>query len=198
MVDKYGTGSDPYTYKGTEVLINKFEITDPKILEEAEREFTELAAEEITFKEPPYNYQYLCDLHKKLFGELYEWAGETRSIDISKGSSRFCYCSFIEREANKLFDRLNSENYLTDLNKEEFISKLAEYYCDINVLHPFRDGNGRAQRILFEHICINRGYNLNLAGISISEWVEANIQGYNGDYSAMKIIMNKCLTSITA
>ena len=87
MVDKYGTGNDVYTYSGTDVLINKFDIRDQKILDEAEREFSELAAAEITFQEPPYNFEYFCGVHRKLFGELFDWAGEIRTIDISKGTT---------------------------------------------------------------------------------------------------------------
>lgn len=196
MVDKYGAGDDPYTYQNTDVLINKFDIRDHDILKEAEKEFTELAAAEITFKEPPYNFDYFCDIHRTLFGELFDWAGEIRSIDISKGSTRFCSCSFIEKEANKIFDNLGEENHLNNLEENQFIAKVAEYYCDINVLHPFREGNGRAQRVLFEHICINSGYNLNLSGVTVTEWINANILGYNCDYSAMENIIERCLSRI--
>ena len=196
MVDKYGTGDDPYTYEGSDVLINKFEIRDLQVLEEAEKEFTELAALSISFNEPPYNFETLCDIHRTLFSDLFEWAGEIRTIDISKGTTRFCSCEFIEREANKLFNSLAQENFLEDLERDIFIKKLAEYYCDINVLHPFREGNGRAQRILFENICINSGYNLNLSGISVKEWVDANILGYHCDYSAMEKIFEKVISII--
>ena len=196
MVDKYGTGDDPYTYKGSNVLINKFDIRDPLILEEAEAEFTELAASSLSFKEPPYTFETLRDIHRALFSDLFGWAGEIRSIDISKGTTRFCSCQFIEQESNKLFDRLGKKNFFEGLTTDLFIKNLAEYYCDINVLHPFRDGNGRSQRILFENICINSGYNLNLSGISVEEWVEANILGYHGNYSAMERIFEKCVSTI--
>lgn len=196
MVDKYGAGDDPYTYKDSDVLKNNFGIRDPDVLQDAEREFTELAALSIRFTEPPYNFETLCEIHRILFSDLFEWAGEIRSIDISKGATRFCSCEFIEREANKLFRRLEQENFLERLERVIFIKKLAEYYCDINVLHPFREGNGRAQRVLFEHICINSGYNLNLAGVSVDEWVNANILGYHGDYNAMGKIFERCVSAI--
>lgn len=198
MVDKYGTGDDPYTYKSSDVLINKFDIQDPRILEEAEKEFTELAALSINFKEPPYTFETLCDIHRTLFSDLFEWAGVIRTIDISKGTSRFCSCEFIERESNKLFSSLAKDSFLEGLERALFIKKLAEYYCDINVLHPFREGNGRAQRILFEHICINSGYNLNLSGISVKEWTDANILGYHCDCSAMEKIFDRCVSTIEA
>lgn len=196
MVDKYGTAVDPYTYKGTSTLINKLGIRDAKILAQAEQEFTELAASEIVFNDPPYNFQTLCDLHKLLFEDLYDWAGKIRTIDISKGSTRFCACEFVEREANKIFKRLEKENYLTGLGNTQFVKKLAEYYCDINALHPFREGNGRVQRILFEHICINSGFNLSLSGVSVEEWVDANIRGFHGDYACTENIFSRSLSVI--
>lgn len=196
MVDKYGTGDDPYTYKGTKTLVNKFGIRDNDILDNAEREFTLLAAAEIPFKEPPYDFIYFCALHRALFGELFGWAGEVRSIDISKGSSRFCSCNFIEREAGKIFSQLAENDYFKGLDKALFIQKVAEYYCEINVLHPFREGNGRTQRILFEHICVNAGYNLNLSGVTQEDWLNANIFGFNCDYSLMEKIIATCLTEI--
>ncbi len=193
MSDKYGVGQDPYTYKNSTVLINKFNIRDEVILEEAEKEFTLIAAVDIEFQSPPYDFQYLCNLHKNLFRDLFEWAGELRTIDISKGQTRFCNYRFIEKEANLIFAKLAKENYFLGLSLHLLIEKLAEYYCDINVLHPFREGNGRAQRLLFEHLVINCGYNINFETIESNEWVGANIHGYHCDYSLMEEILKKCV-----
>lgn len=196
MFDKYGTGEDPYTYKNTDVLINKFGIDDSALLEKAEQEFTQLAAAEIQLQPAPYNFAYYCELHYLLFNQLYGWAGEIRTIDISKGNTRFCSVDYIEREASRLFGKLEGEQFLVSLEYTHLITKLAEFYCEINVLHPFRDGNGRAQRLLFEHIAMNCGYNLRLTNITEQEWVYANILGYNGDYSAMELIFSKCIETV--
>lgn len=193
MVDKYGVGEDPYTYPGTTVLVNKFEIRDESILEEAEREFSTLAAANCSFQKPPYNFEYFCKLHKMLFGDLFEWAGTPRTIDLSKGNTRFCNVSYIQNEARKLFEKLAKSNYLDGLNFENLVEDIAEYYCDINVIHPFREGNGRAQRLLFEHIVLNCGYDINFASVGKEEWVVANIHGYHCDYEPMKVILRKCI-----
>ena len=193
MVDKYGVGQDPYTYNDSTILINKFNIRDEGILEEAEKEFTLIAAMDIEFQSPPYDFRYLCALHKKLFRDLFEWAGELRTIDISKGQTGFCNYRYIEKEANIIFAKLEKENYLQGLSFVLFIEKLAEYYCDINVLHPFREGNGRTQRLLFEHIVINCGYDINFETIESNEWLDANIYGYHCDYTMMERIIKKCV-----
>ena len=193
MVDKYGTGQDPYTNKGSDVLQNNLGITKEADLAEAERNISEIAAMDIEFQDPPYNFEYWRDLHKQLFHDIYSWAGELRTIDISKGNTRFCSCNRIEAEANKIFKNLELENYFVDLSREQLVAKLAEYYCDINVIHPFRDGNGRSQRLLFEHLIINCGYEISFENVDIEEWTEANIEGYHCLYKKMEAIFDKSL-----
>lgn len=194
MVDKYGTGQDPYSYEGTDILINKFDIRDAAQLQEAERDLSEIAAMDIEFSEPPYDFSYWCSIHQLLFSDIYEWAGKVRTIDISKGNTRFCACRFIESESEKLLGRIAKDNFFNGLSKEELIPKLAEYYSELNVIHPFRDGNGRAQRVLFEHIVVNTGHTISYEFISKSDWIQANIDGYNCDYRALESIFNKCVS----
>jgi cell filamentation protein len=69
MVDKYGTEQDPYCYPGSQVLRNLLGIRDDDILEDAERELTEIAVRNLEFSEPPYNYAYLKLIHGALFAE---------------------------------------------------------------------------------------------------------------------------------
>lgn len=72
MLDKYGVGDDPYCYPGTNLLKNKLSIQDEKLLTEAERDLSFVAAAAIEFKEPPYDLAYLCNIHHALFSDLYE------------------------------------------------------------------------------------------------------------------------------
>ncbi|MCE2593771.1 hypothetical protein K6Y31_02955 [Motilimonas cestriensis] len=96
MIDKYGTTQEPYTYDNSNVLVNKLNITDEVVLEAAERDLTTLAAMYIEFQLPPYDFAYLCSIHRLLSVDLFTWAGELRTIDISKGNTRFCNISRIE------------------------------------------------------------------------------------------------------
>lgn len=196
MGDKYGAGQDPYTYENSNVLINNFNIRDEAILDEAERELSTVAAMDIEFALPPYDLNYLCELHRKLFSDLFSWAGCIRTIDISKGNTRFCNVSYINKESARIFTQLKNDNYLEGLPLDTFIKKMAEYYCDINVLHPFREGNGRTQRVFFEHLAINCGYNLNFSGVTAEEWVHANIHGYHCNYKPMENLLHRCLQSV--
>ncbi|ANF57688.1 putative adenosine monophosphate-protein transferase Fic [Halotalea alkalilenta] len=193
MTDKYGIEGDPYCYKGTGTLLNLLNIKDFDELERAERDISFIAASSIKFFPPPYDLGYLQTLHHQLFSELYEWAGELRRVDISKGSTRFCNVKFIEREADKLFGRLEREQWLVELNRDALVPAVAEFYGDLNVIHPFREGNGRTQRLLFEHLIINSGFEIDWEGIEHTEWIEANISAYLCDYAPLERIFDRVI-----
>lgn len=191
--DKYGTGNDPYCYADSEVLCNILNIEDIAELEKAESELTELAALQIDLKPPPYDLRYLKAIHQQLFEDLYEWAGELRSIDMTKGATRFCNCTRIKSEADKQFRALsNADNYVS-YERNKLVEAIATLYIEINMLHPFREGNGRAQRILFEHIVINCGFEFELKDITQREWTDANIAGVSCNYAPMTELFERCI-----
>lgn len=74
--------------------------------EKAEREVTAITARRIGFRRPPYNLEYMKNLHRQLFSDLYQWAGDLRGVDISKGGTRFCNVSRVIAESQKIFGGL--------------------------------------------------------------------------------------------
>ena len=152
-----------------------------------------LAAETLEFCEPPYDLTYLKKIHKTLFVDLYQWAGEIRTIDISKGATRFCTASRREPEINRLFEKAGKQHYYVNFDRAQLIKELSELYSDLNAIHPFRDGNGRAQRILFEHIAVHCGFDISWKPISMDEWIDANIQGFYCNHEPMVLIFEKCI-----
>lgn len=187
-MDKYDATNDHYCYQGTSVLKNKLNIQDMDELERAEREISALTVKRIGFRPPPYNLDYMKLLHRKLFIDLYDWAGELRNVDISKGGTRFCNCGRMSAESQKLFNQLENQNWLGGLTKEQFCAKLAEFYCEFNMIHPFREGNGRVQRLFFEHLALSAGFELDWNDVSRAEWIQANIDGVNVNYFPMEKI----------
>ncbi|MFY9260923.1 MAG: putative adenosine monophosphate-protein transferase Fic [Gallionella sp.] len=180
-MDKYDAANDYYCYPSSIVLKNKLNIVDINTLEAAEREITAETVKAISYQSPPYSLDYMKKLHRDLFSELYDWAGELRTVDIAKGGTRFCTCGRILPEAEKLFKSLAKENWLNSLSKVDFCKKLAEHYCEFNMIHPFREGNGRVQRLLFEHLALSAGYELDWENINQDEWIHANIDGVVND-----------------
>jgi cell filamentation protein len=199
VLDKYGVGQDSYCHPSTSVLINRLGLMDDDLLSQAEHDLTQIAASEIDFELPPYNLAYLQQIHRYLFRDVYDWAGEIRTVDISKADTRFCNVNRIEPEANKLFLALSKANWLEGLERSALVCAAAEFFGDLNVIHPFREGNGRAQRILFEHIIVNAGYEIDWWVVGESEWIQANIDAVVCDYAALTSIFDRCIGSqITA
>jgi cell filamentation protein len=193
MLDKYGVGQDPYCYPGTAQLRNLLNIQDSHILAQAERALSENAANTIEFSAPPYDLAYLQNIHRELFADLYDWAGELRTVDISKDDTHFCIVGRIEPEARKLFTALANANWFQELDRASLVTSVAELFGDLNVVHPFREGNGRAQRILFEHIIVNAGFSLSWWEVEMKEWTQANIDAVVCDYTALQQIFERCI-----
>ena len=193
-MDKYGVGQDAYCYPDSDVLINRLNIEAAEPLADAEREITVLAAEGIEFEPPPYDLSTLQSIHRRLFDDIYDWAGDIRTVDIAKGDTRFCTAQRIEPEAAKLFVQLADKQWLEGLSRENLIQELADLYGELNMLHPFREGNGRAQRLFFEFLVINAGYEISWQAVSEQEWLDANIQSALGcDASGLAAIFETCV-----
>lgn len=193
MSDKYGVGQDSYCYPGSTVLRNKLDIRDDVTLSEVERQLSAIAADNVDFSLPPYSLAYLQNIHRTLFSDLYEWAGELRTVGISKQNTRFCQPEYMAREAEKIFKRMAAADWFEGKGRADLIVAVAEAYSDLNVVHPFREGNGRTQRILFEHLIMNAGFEISWWGIDEDEWICANIAAYNCNLGLMEQVFEKCI-----
>lgn len=192
-MDKYGTGQDPYCYPGSSTLRNRLHLQDDVLLVQAERDLSEIAVDQIDFSLPPYDLSYLQQIHRSLFSDIYDWAGELRTIDISKGDTRFCSLTRIEPEAAKIFDIMARKDWFEGSERSALIDTVAELFGDLNMIHPFREGNGRAQRVLFEHIIVNAGFTISWWPVEEAEWIRANIAAVICDYGPLKAVFEKCI-----
>lgn len=193
-MDLYDDVADRYCYPGSAVLRNKLGITRLDELEAAERDITAFMLRTVAYSPPPYDLKSLQAMHKTLFSELYDWAGQLRNVDISKGSTRFCTYTRIEAEARRCFAAMEKDVWLAGLDRQAFCSKLAEHYCELNMIHPFREGNGRVQRILFEQLALHAGFVLDWSGIAGRDWLQANVDGVRVDYRAMEAVFDRIVS----
>ena len=184
-----------YCYPHSSVLVNKLGIEDAEKLHIAEREITSLriANAKISVIKGEFDLLHLKKIHKYIFADIYQWAGEIRWVNIAKGNM-FCNFEFIEANADSLFNRLRSENYLMDAYKEEMPFRLSYYLSEINVLHPFREGNGRAQRLFIEYLAENAGYSVDFSQVTDTHMIEASAASFLCDY----IKMNELFLKITS
>ena len=116
---------------------------------------------------------------------MYEWAGELRTTDISKGGNRFSPHGYIESGAQPLFAQLAEENYLAELEPEQFGERAGCYVGELNALHRFREGNGRAQREFIGHPAQENGYYIAWENVSQPNMLEASIESFRGDSSKL-------------
>jgi len=193
MPDKYGVGDDPYCYPGTDVLRNRLNLTDACELEQVEAEITALRAQALEPQFERFDAARFRQIHRHLFQDIYDWAGAYRTVDISKGQTRFCTAARIEQELERLFLELEQAEWLCGLPQDDLIPRVADFYCEINIVHPFREGNGRAQRLLFEELIVNAGFDIDWGLTDTDEWVRANQAGFLGDLGPLLEIFTRAL-----
>ena len=168
-------------YEGTICLVNKLGIRDEKKLAEIEAQIT--FAKAVMLEETPidddFGFEHIKKIHAFLLCDLYEWAGQVRTVDISKKRTKFLDAASIEGIGTKCFAKVK-EGYFENLPFNEFVKRIAEFYNDVNYIHPFREGNGRTQRIYFTQLIRRYGYDINFADVDTDELMIATIQASSG------------------
>lgn len=185
---------DPYYWQDIKVLKNRLQIREAQRLQQAELAFTALRAATIELGPRNLGFPHLRAIHRTLFQDLYDWAGELRQIDIYLDDTPFCHFEYLEKQGNALMAALEAENGLADLSQDKFTQRLAHYYCEINMLHPFRDGNGRAQRLFFEQLALHAGWLIDWQQVEREAWLKANRDGVSGDLAGLIAIFDKVIS----
>ncbi|MDF2650007.1 MAG: Fic family protein [Paenibacillus sp.] len=164
-----------YTYPGTNVLINLADIRDPQVLHDFERGRTALRHVELDIIPVKGNFdlEHLKGIHRHLFQDVYPFAGQLRTTNISKNGFKFCDVRDFNRHADYAFDQLKQDNFLKNLSPDAFAKKAAYYYQEINFGHYFREGNGRSTRTFFEQLSREAGYDLNWSVVPKKEYMLA-------------------------
>jgi cell filamentation protein len=182
---------DPYSDPVTGVLYNKLGLGTAAGLEAAEREITHAAL--ILLDESPvspsYDLPHLQEIHKRIFGDIYEWAGQIRTVAIAKGAM-FCLPQYIDSSAAVIFGELHDEDCLRGLRRDAFVGQLAHYLGEVNALHPFREGNGRAQRTFFGQLARDAGFTLAWQHLDPARNVEASATIMRGDPEPMREMLD--------
>lgn len=163
----------------------------------AEREITALRIAKL--KDNPvkgnFDLKHLQKIHKYIFSDIYSWAGEIRTVNISKGN-QFCRSEHIVRYSSNVFTKLFSEHFLILTNSSDIARQLAYYLGEINVIHPFREGNGRAQRVFIEYLGRVAGYDIDFSTVTDREMIKASALAFNCDYTKMTDIFKRIITDI--
>ena len=194
--DLYNNRHSVYCYEGTDILINKLEIKDKALLQKYEAKI--VAAKLLVLRQKGiignFDVNHLKNIHKYLFEDIYPFAGKFRTENIAKGVFRFAEWEYIESELNNLLNKLKVDNYLSDLSKDLLAEKLAYYLSELNVLHPFREGNGRTIREFIRELALKNNYLLDLKKVNPKEFLNASIKSIV-DTTDLTRLINTCLVA---
>jgi cell filamentation protein len=183
---------DPYVYTGTTVLRNKFGIRNADLLDRVERRFVVLRSDH-GIPTGAFDLRHLQAIHRHLFQDIYDWAGEIRTVEIAKGDSRFMPLRYIGTGVADIHRRLREGDFLRDLARLEFAERAAAILGDINHVHPFREGNGRTQLHYLRQLAAQAGHELHLTRLEPATWLHASKEANAARYELMARCLEKAL-----
>jgi len=193
-------GQDHYLDPETGVLRNRLGITDARELEQAEASFVAWRSYELSQKPMVgrFDLKHLQAIHRHLFGDVYEWAGEIRDIDLAKGNAYFAHHTHIVSAAIPIFERLKKEGFLKGLDAAAFSARAAWYLGEINALHPFHEGNGRAQREFINQLARANGYMIDWTAVAPARLLHASIAScHEGDTTQFAALIRDNLRQLS-
>lgn len=168
-------------YPGTNLLRNKFDERNGQKLSDKEQAITTatycafLMGEIII--EGDNSQEKLEFIHEELFGAIFEWAGQTRDVNMSKGGQSFGDHSSMDMYLRQLDGQISRTSW-EDMEFEETVGRLAELHTHLNFAHPFREGNGRTSRVFMDQLATQHGVELNFAGVGDEEWNKASAETF--------------------
>ncbi len=181
----YEAVDDPYCYDGADVLKNLLGIRDSRRLADFE---AEISAQRSTEPLPAGDLDaaHYRAVHRHLFQDVYSWAGELRTVRMSKEASTFCYPEHIRGELDRLFQQLKLRDYLCGLSPDEFAAGAAWFLATLNAIHAFREGNGRTQLTFLALLAAWAGHPLDLNRLDPEAFLQAMIDSFFGDEKSLR------------
>lgn len=168
-------------YEGTACLINKLDIRDEALLSRVESAYTlaKVSYLELHPLHGKFDLAHYQNIHRFLFSDLYELAGELRRVNLTKRGTQFVPADDIERCAQAYFDRASKIKF-SALNESDTATEMADLYNTLNIIHPFREGNGRTQRIFFRQWATNVGFDIDFSKCDTDRFMVATIHAAQG------------------
>ena len=181
-----------YKYPGSQVLRNKLDVRDAATLDKAERRLVAIRIREGAPRRD-LDLAHLRAIHRHLFQDIYEWAGELRRVDISKGGHWFMPKDRLEVGMADIHRRVTAQKLLRGLSIEVFAAQAGVIIGDVNYLHPFREGNGRTQTQYLKQLAAQAGHKMDLRRMRRDAWMDASRQANDGKYEPMSACIREML-----
>jgi cell filamentation protein len=172
--------ADPYLDEAHKVLRNKFGFHTIDRFDEAERV---LVAQRVCEGAPTgaFDLAHLRAIHRHLFQDIFDWAGELRTVDMTKDGDRFQFATKLDSDIAAIHRDLAAKDFLKGLSPGDFAREAALLIGDVNYVHPFREGNGRTQMLYLKQLAEAAGHPLDLTRVPAEPWIEASRASMAGD-----------------
>lgn len=190
--------ADPYVYPGTRVLRNTYGIRDAAELSRRENDAVTVRLLQLRLDPLAGNYdlEHLRAFHRHIFGDVYPWAGEIRTIAIAK-TDLFALPQHIEPFLAGVLDKLSAEQYLRGLDRVHIVDRLTHYLAEINAAHPFREGNGRTQRAFIGQLANQAGYRIAWERAEPACNIDASIAAMRGDNAPLRTMLGELVEPLS-
>jgi cell filamentation protein len=186
---------DPYVYPGTGTLRNNLEMRDPTELSQAEADIVGLALRALVDEPLPgdYDLAHWQAFHRRIFGALYPWAGELRTVQIAKPNAFYARPEHIAGYARDVFAKLGEERHLVGLDREAFLDRLTHYHAEMYAVHPFREGNTRSLRTFLGQLAAAAGHRVDWEHLDHEQSFAANVKSLNADNEQLRGLLDTIL-----
>jgi cell filamentation protein len=184
---------DPYVYPGTRVLRNNLEIRDLLAPSQAEADSVGLALVALADQPLPggYDLAHWQAFHRRIFGALYPWAGELRTVQIAKPNALYARPEHIASYAQGIFTRLAQDRYLEGLDRGAFLERLTHYHAEMYAVHPFREGNTRSLRAFLSQLVRQAGHQIAWERLDHERSFTANVRSLNGENELLLALLEQ-------
>lgn len=192
----YTTVQSIYCYPDSHVLKNRLNIRDHAELKQAEEEF--VAVKQLVLLQDPikgrFTMNHLLRIHRFLFEDVYPFAGRLRREQISKGDTLFYPPDLIERELRRVFREIHEREMLCEKELQAQLRNLSHVMAELNIIHPFREGNGRSIRELIRCMALMYGLFINWGNTNRDALMDAAVASVDDDM-AFCDVLQQCLES---
>lgn len=173
--DVYAASGSMYCYTGTNVLRNRLGIRNAYDLKRIEADITTIRQHDLLLKPVTgrFTANHLCSIHRYLFSDIYPFAGHYRRESIAKGQTIFENPKELKVRLKKLLLQLKDECFLKQTAEHDFLPRIAYYFAELNYLHPFREGNGRAIREFIRQLLLVNGYSVDWSAVRVDALLSA-------------------------
>ncbi|MFE4542220.1 Fic/DOC family protein [Arthrobacter sp. NPDC056727] len=193
---------DRYTYPGTEVLVNKLGIRDPEELSRVEQGVAEIGLIELRHRPLQGNFDlaHLGRIHRYLMGDLYDWAGQLRTVDTQALGTGVPHCGpdFIPQFARDIFGAIAADNRLRGMDQETFIRRLAHHWGELTALHSFRDGNTRSQSAFIDQLARQAGYGITWQALDLDRLKTARVRAVASSSEDLRVVLAPAIEPLAA